>query len=61
METVFECCCGLDIHRDNVVACLLKGAKDETPEPTIKTFTALPDGLQKLRKWLEMVPQVLIK
>lgn len=53
MEAVLECCCGLDVHRDNVVACILKGSNDQKPEKTIKTFSSLPDGLKKLRAWLE--------
>ncbi len=53
MEAVLECCCGLDVHRDNVVACILKGTNDQKPEKTIKTFSSLPDGLKKLRTWLE--------
>ena len=53
MEAVLECCCGLDVHRDNVVACILKGTNEQKPEKTIKIFSSLPDGLQKLRTWLE--------
>jgi len=53
MEAVLECCCGLDVHRDNVVACILKGPNGQKPERTIKTFSSLPDGLKKLRSWLE--------
>ena len=53
MEAVLECCCGLDVHRDNVVACILKGPNDQKPEKTLKTFSSLPDGLKKLRVWLE--------
>ena len=53
MEVVLECCCGLDVHRDNVVACILKGPNDQKPERIIKTFSALPDGIKKLRFWLE--------
>ena len=25
MDAVLECCCGLDVHRDEIVACILKG------------------------------------
>lgn len=53
MEAILECCCGLDVHRDNVVACLLKGPQDLKPEATLKTFSALPNGLEELRTWLE--------
>jgi transposase len=53
MEAVLECCCGLDVHRDSVVACILKGPNGQKPERTIRTFSSLPDGLKKLRSWLE--------
>lgn len=53
MEAVLECCCGLDVHRDSVVACMLKGPNNQRPEETLKTFSSLPDGLKKLREWLE--------
>jgi len=26
MEAIVECCAGLDVHRDSVVACINKGA-----------------------------------
>ena len=55
MEAILECCCGLDVHRDTVVACLLKGPQDLKPEATLKTFSALPNGLEKLRTWLEWI------
>lgn len=53
VEAVLECCCGLDVHRDTIVACLLKGPKDLKPEVMMKSFSALQDGLLKLRRWLE--------
>jgi len=53
MEAILECCCGLDVHRDTVVACILKGPLKGKPESMIKTFSAMPDGLKELRQWLE--------
>ena len=54
MEDILDCCCGLDIHKESIVACLLKGplAEGLKPESEIKEFgTQLPD-LIALRKWL---------
>lgn len=52
MDAVLECCCGLDVHRDSIVACLLKGSLTNKPESTLRTFSSLPHGLQQLREWL---------
>lgn len=33
MEIVYECCCGLDIHKKRIVACLITpGARETTIE-----------------------------
>lgn len=53
MDAILECCCGLDVHRDTVVTCLIKGPNDLKPEVTIKTFSALPYGLDQLKQWLQ--------
>lgn len=52
MEVVVERCCGLDVHQETVVACLLvsepgKRVKKEVRE--VRTFTA---ELEALRDWL---------
>ena len=31
MDVLMECCCGLDVHRDMVEACIIKGML-ETPQ-----------------------------
>jgi transposase len=56
MEDILECCCGLDIHKESIVACLLKGPLGAglKPESEIREFgTQLPD-LIALQKWLVM-------
>ena len=25
MEDILDCCCGLDIHKESIIACILKG------------------------------------
>jgi transposase len=48
MEVVHARCCGLDVHKDTVVACLLvSGAK-----PEVRTFGTLTDELLALGDWL---------
>ncbi len=47
MEVVHECCCGLDVHQETVVACLLCGGRKE-----IKTFSTMTGDLRTLAHWL---------
>lgn len=47
MEVVYECCCGLDVHKRNVVACLLgAGAKE------VRIFSTMTADLRALADWL---------
>lgn len=53
MQDILEICCGLDVHKDTVVACLLKGNLDGNPSKEIRTFSTLLPELEKLKLWLE--------
>ena len=55
MEDILECCCGLDIHKENMVACLLKGPIGEGLKPSseVKEFGTQLTDLIALREWLE--------
>jgi len=60
MQTILHNCCGLDVHKDSIVACILKtsnlsveNASKEEVEKEIRVFDTFPDELMKLRKWLE--------
>lgn len=55
MEDILECCCGLDIHKESIVACLLKGPVGEglKPRSEIREFGTQLKDLIALRKWLE--------
>jgi len=48
-----KACCGIDIHKKNVVACVLK--TDEFGEYTdcIRTFSTMTSELENLRDWLK--------
>lgn len=52
MQAILEICCGLDVHRDNIVACLVIGPLDWKPESEVKTFSAFNEGLIELKEWL---------
>lgn len=56
MENVLTCCCGLDIHKESIVACLLEDSLEEGHKPTseIKEFGTQLADLQALRAWLEV-------
>jgi hypothetical protein len=36
MEVVHRRCCGLDVHKQSVVACVLVGDPDGQPQPQIR-------------------------
>lgn len=55
MEDILECCCGLDIHKESIVACILKGpiGAKLKPESEIREFSTHLNDLLALRQWLE--------
>jgi transposase len=53
MEALLEICCGLDIHKEEITACLLTGGLDAKPSAEIMTFSTMSSGLQDLKEWLE--------
>ena len=52
MQDILTCVMGLDVHRDIIVACLVKGAVDAEPEAETRTFSTLIPEMQKLRDWV---------
>ena len=52
-EAVLERCCGLDVHKQTVTACLIIGALDRQPRESLCTFPTTTKGLLELRDWLE--------
>ena len=53
MEVIIERCCGLDVHQETVVACVLIGAPGERPRKEIRTFRTMTHDLEALRDWLQ--------
>jgi len=54
MQEILEICCGLDVHKESVVACLLKRKNTVIPEnKEIRTFNTFLNDLEELKKWLE--------
>lgn len=48
MDRVYDICCGIDVHKKLIVACLRKGNKDE-----IREFGATTRELLELADWLK--------
>jgi transposase len=53
LDAIIERCCGLDVHRDTVVACVLVGPLDQKPRKQIRTFSTMAKGLSELQEWLQ--------
>jgi len=51
MEALLECCCGVDVHRDILQVCILKGLTDN-PEVIRAEFKTMPNNLAEFVQWL---------
>jgi len=45
-------CCGLDVHKETISACVIFPGKDGVDQYDIKVFGAFTDDLMSLRSWL---------
>jgi transposase len=52
MQVLYPCCCGLDIHKKFVVACVLITAADGSVVKEIRTFSTMTPELLALLDWL---------
>lgn len=53
MDAVLECCAGLDVHQETVVACVLFGPLEHKPKKETRTFGTTTPELLKLADWIE--------
>jgi len=53
MDVVYERCCGLDIHKKTVVACLLTPGAAGQPVKVLRTFGTVTEELWALAQWLQ--------
>ncbi len=53
MDQLIERCCGLDVHRDTVVACVRVPGPNGKQQQEIRTFGTTAAELLALRDWLE--------
>ncbi|HEY7357922.1 MAG TPA: IS110 family transposase [Ktedonobacterales bacterium] len=53
MQVVYERCCGLDVHKKTVVACVLITSPDGAVEKQTRTYSTMTSDLLALSDWLE--------
>ena len=53
MEVFIEKCAGLDVHSETIVACVIKGTREDELYTETETFPTLTKDLFRLLKWLE--------
>jgi transposase len=53
MDVLYARCCGLDIHKKTVVACLISGAQGPPPQKEVRTFRTMTAELLLLADWLQ--------
>jgi transposase len=55
MDVRYERCCGLDVHKKEVVACLLVSVPDRAGQPRreVRRFGTMTEDLERLAAWLE--------
>ena len=52
MDVVHERCCGLDVHKKTVVACVAVSAPEGSVRKEVRTFGTMTDELLALADWL---------
>lgn len=55
MEIVYTRCCGLDVHKRSVIACLFTPGPTGTPTKELRTFGTMARDLLALSDWLGAV------
>src|SRR5215216_996650 len=52
MEVIYPRCCGLDVHKREVVACLVSTAPDGTARKEVRAFGTMTPDILALADWL---------
>src|SRR6266566_4772453 len=53
MRVHHNVCCGIDVHKKSVTACLMWGPADQEPQYEIRRFGTMTRDLRGLAEWLE--------
>jgi transposase len=60
MQVVYERCCGLDVHKKTVVACILIAQASAEVQRHIRAFSTMTVGLLALSDWLQSLSVTVI-
>ena len=53
MRVHYTVCCGIDVHKNSVTACLMWGPADREPQSEIRRFGTMTSELKRLAEWLK--------
>ena len=53
MRVYHNVCCGIDVHKKTVTACLMWGPAGEEPQAEIRRFGTMSSDLRKLGEWIQ--------
>ena len=53
MRVHYTVCCGIDVHKKTVTACLMWGPADQEPQSEIRRFGTMSSDLRELGEWLK--------
>ena len=53
MDVMYSCCCGRDVHKKTVAACLITSTEGPEPVKEIRTFRTMTADLLALADWLQ--------
>ena len=51
LKIVFKICCGIDVHKDFVIACIAKTDDNNVTTYQSKRFSTFTKGLRELQCW----------
>ena len=53
MQPILKSCCGIDVHKKMIKACIAKGPLDSPPKYYTRTFSTMTQDLLKFKDWLK--------
>ena len=53
MEILYDCVCGLDVHKSNLTACVVRRQRSGAVQRETRTFSTMGAGILALASWLE--------
>ena len=53
MRPILKSCCGIDVHKSMIKACIAKGTLNKSPKIEIRTYSTMTQDLIKLSEWLK--------